>query len=116
MHGNMKKLERDILNWIAARCGDQSLAEQCRQATAPFREYTGVGVFVTLEVPESVEVCGLARAPEVPYPYVNSPDLEYGAGCVLFLEDGRLDTLEIFAYGDSFPEDIDDYVLEDRDA
>ena len=63
-----------------------------------------------LAVPESAKACGLARAPEVPYPYIESPDLEIGAGCVLFLVDGRLDTLEIFAYGNSFPEDIDEYV------
>ena len=51
----MKKIERDILDWIAARCGDEALAAQCHQARAVSRDDTGVGVFVTLAVPESVK-------------------------------------------------------------
>ena len=44
-------------------------------------------------------------------PYIESPVLEYGASSVIFLEDGRLDTLEIFAYVGPFPEVIEDYSL-----
>lgn len=44
-------------------------------------------------------------------PYIESPHLEAAGGSILFLEDGRLDVLELYANGDSFPESLTEYTL-----
>ncbi len=115
MHTKMTKLEKDILEWIAAHCDDKALATQCCMATVVSREHTGVGVYVNLELPDSAPACDIVRSPM--HPYIESPQLEAGGGCVLFLENGRVSTLELYAYGDSFPDEMEEYSLhEPKDA
>ena len=47
----------------------------------------------------------------IPGPDITSSVLPSGAGTVLFVTDGRVETLEIFAYGDEFPEVLTDFEL-----
>lgn len=39
--------------------------------------------------------------------------LQYGAGFVIFIMNGRLDTLESFTYGEPWPANIDTFALRD---
>ncbi len=69
------------------------------------REYSGVGFCVDFEVPDSVP---LANPPEFAAGNI-SIDLEglqSGAGCVLFVRNGKLATLECFTYLEPWPERI----------
>lgn len=102
-------LERAVLAWIAEHTNDPSVVRQLAVARPVEREFTGAGSFTTLEVP--------ADLPRVTYrvhpggPVIESPRLEYGGGSVLFFVDGLVSTLELYSYGDSFPEQLDSWRL-----
>lgn len=95
-------LERAVLDWIAEHADDPAVKQQLAAARPVSREFTGVGSFTSLRVPHD--------SPRVPYtvsptdPVIESPQLEHGAGSVLFFEDGLASTLELYSNGDSFPE------------
>jgi hypothetical protein len=76
-----------------------ALREQLRRATITSVELSGVGFFVHLLVPSD--------APLADPPNVAGGDAElsisgatHGAGCALFVENGRLSMFEGFTYGD----------------
>ncbi len=110
-------LEREILEWIAAHAFDDALREQCSQARVKSREYTGHGFFTDLHVPDGIPALNHPIRWRVdPYPYISSPALEIGGGCVLhqtggYLKGGYLYCLEIFAYGSDFPENLTEFSL-----
>ena len=107
------KLEKAILKWFLENTDDAGLREQLSQVSLKSRKYTGAGFFVGLTVPEDAPRITEERADinAVPGPYIESASLEAGADTALFINDGVAETLEIFAYGDSFPEVLDEYVL-----
>jgi hypothetical protein len=99
-------LENTVISWLLA--GDDPVLEKLRSqfafAHVQEREYTGVGVFVTLSIP--------ASAPKVDPPRLTIGDIalevegvQNGAGVVLFVNDGLLDLVEIYTYNDRWPED-----------
>ena len=69
--------------------------------------------FVNLAVPSEVPT-RLADRDDInphPGPFIESPVLNGGGDTVLFIIDSLIDTLEIFAYGDIFPENLEQYTL-----
>jgi len=109
-------LEADILRWLSRHCEHAAIAAQARVAVVTKRDYTGAGYFVGLSVPESAErlATGEDVAP-IPGPYIESPELEHGADTVVFLANGVIETLEIFSYGESFPERLSEHTLKGID-
>jgi hypothetical protein len=107
-------LERAVLDWIAERANDPALAAQLRSAQPTAREFTGVGSFTSLRVPDDAAPVSLAPAPVTPH--IESPDLEAGAGAVLFFENGRATTLELYTYGSAFPRDLMTWTLKAADT
>ncbi len=103
----MTPLESAILH--AFLSGDMpalaALRNQAAAASVRLREFTGVGFFTHFEVPADV--------PRLPFRgrFVLSDvgadveGTEYGAGFVLFVEDGVLDCLEGFTYTGEWPAD-----------
>jgi hypothetical protein len=100
-------LEGVVIDWLLAEDDPvlEKLRSQFASANVQEREFTGVGVFVTLSVP--------ASAPKVDPPNLTIGDLALeiedvrnGAGVVLFVNDGLLDLLEIYTYDDPWPEDV----------
>ena len=102
-------LERDILDWIAERVEEPALQRQCSAVEPVLREFTGCGFFTSLRV--NAEVPRSHHDRTLGGPCIESPELEAGGGCVLFLENGYLDCLEVYAHGDVFPERIGSYKL-----
>lgn len=100
----------DILKWIAEKTADESIRAQCLAAEVVSREYSGVGSFSRLktgvaDTPSSLRVADVD-------PAIESPELPLGGGCVLFLNDGYVDLLEIYVNGsDDYPDDIESYEL-----
>jgi hypothetical protein len=98
-------LERDVIGWIVRHCDDEALVQQLMSAKPRKREFTGVGSFTGLLVP-----AGMPEARQRVYydrelPLVVSPDLEHGAGTVLFCKDGVADVLEFYTFAsDPFPQ------------
>lgn len=108
----LTRLERAVLDKLLA--GDDptlgTLRVQAKRARLLSCEKTGVGFFCRLEVPEDVERLGHA---EFHIGDVNAAikGLVHGAGFVLFVKDGRLDTLEGYTYDEPWPAVIDDFQL-----
>jgi len=77
------------------------------------REYTGVGAFVEMthstDVPKIQE--RLNEINPYPRPFIESPHLDPGGGTVLYVNAGIIETLEIYAYGEKFPETLEQYTL-----
>ena len=107
------RLEKDIFKWLAENTEDYRLREQLLRASLKNRKYTGAGFFVKLSVPADTpritEDIGDINA--IPGPFIDSSSLESGADTALFIKDGIAKALEIFAYGDSFPEVLENYLL-----
>ena len=76
-----------------------ALREQYGSSRVRSIEYTGVGFFAEFDVPDEV-----SRVEPASFTggnvFMRLAGLEAGAGCVLFVHDGRLDMLEGFTYGD----------------
>jgi hypothetical protein len=104
-------LERDIFEWVATHCEVPVVAQQLRRAVLIRRDYTGVGFHTYCCAPDELPAFPLDTPRPLEGPQIESPELEYGAGSLVWHEDGRLSCLEIFAYGDSFPESLAEYGL-----
>ena len=107
--------EKDVLDWYRVHCEIPGLAEQLTAVVPVERNHTGVGFFLSLKLPDDFHgLKVLADMEPLTGPHVTSPRLELGAGTVLFFDDGKVDTLEVFAYGEYFPEAVDEYLLHDK--
>ncbi len=106
-------LECDILKWIAEHSADDSIRDQCLSAEVISREFTGVGCFSRLKTTSSVAPSLLSLSDAAPF--IESPELLLGGGCVLFLKNGVVDLLEVYAFGSGdYPADIDQYELREK--
>ncbi len=105
----MEKLDKDILSWIADETKDVELSAQIELAEVSRRDYMRTGFFIYLQVPEGLAKVDAKIQPVCPH--IEGPDLMDGAGCSLFLRDGVLHYLEIYARGGFFPESLEQYEL-----
>ena len=112
MHMEMNQLEKDILTWMSSRSSSEAFSAQVELLKVTNREYTGVGCYTDFEIQTEKTVQPILNHSK-PYhgPYIDSPELEAGAGTHLWIEEGLIKCLEIFAYGDSFPEPLEEYKL-----
>ena len=105
----MEQLDQDILNWIGEQTGDAALSAQLQSARVKKRDYMRTGFFVYFEADEDQQAIESSVRPVCPH--INSPELMDGAGCSLFLRNGRLHYLEVYARGGFMPESLEDYQL-----
>src|SRR3954468_19580246 len=82
-----------------------TLREQLAVATVAKREFTGVGFFTRFDVPPTVSGLPSSRRIIISDVYADVEGLQHGAGFVLFVVDGGLDTLECFTYVEPWPLD-----------
>ena len=102
--------QRSILDWVSAN--QPSLAGPLAVAKIARREHSGAGFYAYLVQDDAAEW----DRPPVAGPTIESKDLEIGGGSVLWLVKGRPTCLEVYAFGDSFPEDLDDFELSGSDS
>jgi hypothetical protein len=104
---SQEELEKEIMDLLLH--GDHPTLEVLRQqyisARVISREFSGVGFFTNFEVPNT------ASAVQPPNFAAGNVDIQmenvnYGVGCVLFIQDGRLSMLEGYTYGEPWPEQI----------
>jgi hypothetical protein len=95
-------LERAVLHAIFAGMPEiqDALEQQFRGAKVVQRKNSGAGFFTTMAVPESVPAV-LTPSPLNTDVHANVAGLDRGMGFLVFVEDGRLETLEGFAYEES---------------
>ena len=109
----LNKFENAVLAKLLA--GDHpllaDLRSQAERVRLASREYTGAGLYCTFEAPPDMPL--LAQHLDFHFGDVDAKidGLKYGAGFVVFIRGGRLDTLEGYCYDEPWPEVIDDFEL-----
>ncbi len=104
------ELESAIMEWFIKNY--PVLVFQMNNAKVIERDYTGVGFFITLKSSKDLPPLRLYGNP-IEGPLIQSEQLSHGAGSILFIKDGYVDVLEIFAYGETFPENIQEFQLKE---
>jgi hypothetical protein len=104
------KLEEAILAWISER--HSSLGPHLAAIDVAKREYTGAGLYTYLSSGASL----LWDRSPIDGPIISSAQLPEGGGSILWLSQGRPHCLEIYAFGDQFPENLDDFELSRSDG
>src|SRR5262245_4143233 len=86
----------------------RTLSEQVAGAAVTKRDLTGVGFFTYFEVAPSVHRLHHPGRLIIDDVHASLADLEYPLGFLLFVENGVIDVLEGFAYGDEWPANASD--------
>lgn len=97
----LSKFEKLVLNSIIKDDSEEDIFQQQIEGIEVLeRDYTGVGVFVKFSVSDSApSLCSSNRYMEdIPQLHLNHPELEAGAGAILWLEKGKISTLEVYSY------------------
>lgn len=81
------------------------LRQQYESAHVFSREFSGVGFFANFEVVGNVPLVEPANF-EAGNVEIQLEGVSNGAGCVLFIRDGKLAFLECYTYSDHWPERI----------
>jgi hypothetical protein len=85
-----------------------ALREQLEACLVTNREFTGTGFFTTLHVPDYVPDAPVTRESlHLGEVAASLTGLDHGAGFVLWVVRGRLDTLEGFSYGERWPDGVE---------
>ena len=104
----MKPLEKRILAWARDRYPE--LSDQIDHLQVKAYDHTGVGLYINfLPLPDRFARNGLKS----PYsgPEIQSPHVEHGACSLIWVKDGKIDCVEVAAYGDHFPDGLVEFTL-----
>jgi len=103
---NLSEFEKNVLKALVD--GDpekEIILAQLREVTVLERDYTGVGLFTKVQVSENAP--SLIRSnryiEEAPKIHLEHPELEGGAGAILWFENGKVSTLECYTYEGDWP-------------
>jgi hypothetical protein len=86
------------------------LRHQLASVTVKKRDNTGVGLFVELDVPDQVAIADKERK-VMSNLSGQMAGLQNGFGGVLYVENGKLHTLEFFTYDEEWPANPSGYTL-----
>ena len=102
--------ERDLLQWFIDHSSSPALTAQLIAATPLSREYTGAGLYLDLSVPTSAQqLLPSDLSSPIDGPQISASSLLNGAGCLLWLEKGFLDCVEVHTYMEAMFGDLDGY-------
>jgi hypothetical protein len=109
----INELERKAMNLLLA--GEEpvlaALRAQYQEASIKSIEYTGAGVYINYDVPNSV--VNLPKTLNFRFGDIEGhiDSLKHKIGFLLWIENGVLSFLEIYTYDESFPSEITDFKL-----
>ena len=85
----------------------ETIRAQLTKADVVERDYTGVGLYTKIQVSENAPLlCKSNRyIEEAPKTHLEHPQLEAGAGVILWFEEGKVSTLECYTYDGEWPQD-----------
>lgn len=106
-------LEFQILKWFCLKYPE--ISGQIKTSIVTRREYSGAGFFFELSVSKNAIPLD-KKIKTLDGPQIKSSKLDLGGGSVFFLKNGYLKILEIYAYGKSFPEKLDEFELHENDT
>jgi hypothetical protein len=104
----ISELEKTALQLLIDGDPDHDiLNEQIDRATVRSRQYTGVGFYTVFDVAADARRVESARwkIEDMPQTHAEHPSLTAGAGFILWLKDGLINTLEGYTYEGDWPED-----------
>jgi len=108
------RLEIDIFKWFKETYPQSTLADQLTTANLVRRQWTRVGFYVDFEVDKNLSRLKMDEyggSFPISGPGIESEDIHYNGGCLLWGNDGYVDCLEMFAYGNFFKEEVNKYKL-----
>ncbi|GAB3725646.1 hypothetical protein GCM10027594_07140 [Hymenobacter agri] len=105
------QLEAALLSGIAEHYQCPALAAQIATCRVALREYSGCGFFTTLIVPDYSPLINEAERTFTGSD-VAAGELSHGAGSILFVQNGRIHFLEVFAYADGDPAAVTGFTLQ----
>ena len=107
-------LERSVLGWYMTHYESPSLRQQLEAAGFVRREWTKVGYYTDFKVPGDltpVKLLEIGGRWPVDGPFIKARSLQYGGCVILWGQDGYANCMEIFAYGELFPEGLSEFEL-----
>lgn len=86
---------------------ERIIREQLASAKVTDRDYTGVGLYTKIVVCKSAPVLRKCNRhiEETPKTYLQHPNLEAGAGALLWFDSGKVSILECYTYDGDWPTD-----------
>ena len=107
MEVSQEYLEQQLMTLLLK--GDHPILAILRQqytvAKIASREFTGVGFFLNFDVPQDIPLVDPPNF-EAGHISIDLENLPNGAGCILFVREGKLDFLECYTYTDNWPDHI----------
>ena len=109
----LTELERRSLELLlsAVNCADPAIRGQLDHVRVKKREYTGVGCFINLDVPNQYVAQDKSRV-VISNLSGEMSGLNNGFGGVLYIEDGKLTALEFFTYDEQWPVEPGGFMLQ----
>ena len=89
----------------------QTIKQQLAVANVAGREFTGKGFFTNFIVPVDATIKRDLPNMELTGFNAEFPNLEHGAGFILFIRDGVVSWLEGFTYDENWPDKTDGFKL-----
>ena len=105
--------ERDAINALLARDDDvcRELRLQVDSSYVTQRVHTGVGMYVHIQTDISLNAYAGNETLRFQNVEATIAGLKYGAGFILWVENGKLSCLEVFTYQEELPKDIISYAI-----
>jgi hypothetical protein len=111
-------LEKAVLDMMLDKPGEpfDTVRQQLATATVTKREFSGVGFFTNFELPADAPV--RRDLPDATLGGVNAafPNLQHGAGFLLFIRGGVVTTLEGYTYDEQWPTRTDEFSLQRQEV
>ena len=107
----MDELEFKILKMVLDKHPSKNLEDQITSLQVVRREHTGAGLYVYFNSHENANLKPVLNTKRINGPLIESSKLQHGAGCIVWLDEGIIDFVEIFSYSDTYPTDNYTYEL-----
>lgn len=110
----LTQLEIKVFDWYLNNLSSVKLINQVKNIQITNREYTGHGFYSDIIVPDAIADLDDKDTIINPIdgPIIKGPDIDVQGETILFIENRRINLLEIYSYGDSFPEKPQEFYFE----
>lgn len=106
------QLENDVVNFILKKYANKYIS-QLKNIYVSSREHTGVGMYVHFKRIDPLIEPVDKESPNLCSVYADLDGLKFGAGFVLYIDEGNINMLEMFSQAEGqWPEVINEFTLE----
>jgi hypothetical protein len=110
---DLTPLEKAVIYKLLSRDeeGFEILRRQLDASSVSKREFTGHGFYTTISLPSGIECPRRINSLKLYDVMAEIPELQYGAGFLLYIEQGSLQMLEGYCFGEQWPSEITTFKL-----